>query len=141
MARSPHDVTDAELALLQVLWDRGAATVRQLTDELYPGGKASQLATVQKLLERLEAKACVCRRRQEGVYLFDASVGRDDLIGRRLEDLAEKLCGGSVTPLLTNLVRRKRLSASEYQELRDLIETLAPENKAKRERKDPGSNP
>ena len=49
---------------------------------------------------------------------------RDELIGRRLQDVAEKLCGGSLTPLLTHLVRTRRLSARERQELRDLIDEL-----------------
>ena len=134
MARTAQDVTDAELALLQVLWDRGPMSVRQLTDVLYPGGRASQVATVQKLLERLESKECVQRNRQEGVYLFAAALDRDALIGRRLQDLAEKLCGGSLTPLLTNLVRVKRLNAREYQELVALLETLDPQTKTKRSR-------
>jgi len=40
MARTPQDVTDAELAVLQVLWDQGPCTRRLLTDQLYPGGGA-----------------------------------------------------------------------------------------------------
>jgi predicted transcriptional regulator len=126
MARTPQDVTEAELAVLQVLWEQGPAPVRRLTDVLYPGGRASQVATVQKLLERLEAKECVARDRQAGVYVFRATIDRDDLIGRRLQELTEKLCGGSVTPLLTNLVRVKRLTPREYQELLALIESLDP---------------
>ena len=52
---TPPDVTDAELAVLQTLWEQGEATIRQLTDVLYPEGKAAHYGTVQKLLERLEA--------------------------------------------------------------------------------------
>ncbi len=54
---------------------------------------------------------------------------REDLIGRRLQDMAQKLCGGSLTPLLTHLVRQRRLSASERQELRDLIDDLEKKTK------------
>src|SRR5437588_8090746 len=105
MPRRRHDVTDAELAVLQALWDGGAATIRRLTDELYPGGSTAHYATVQKLLERLEAKGFVRRRRQTGAHLFEAAIARDDLVGRLLEQMADKLCGGSLTPLLTHLVR------------------------------------
>src|SRR5437870_4599997 len=104
MARTPQDITDAELAILQVLWDEGAASIRQLTGALYPDGRVSHYATVQKLLERLEAKSCVRRDRSAAVHVFDAAVSREDLIGRRLQTMAEKLCGGSLTPLLTHLV-------------------------------------
>jgi predicted transcriptional regulator len=124
MARTPQDVTEAELAVLQVLWDEGEATIRRLTDVLYPAGGAAQYATVQKLLDRLEAKGYVGRRRTGAAHLFSAAVPRDELIGRRLQDVAEKLCGGSLTPLLTHLVRTRRLSARERQELRDLIDEL-----------------
>src|SRR5262249_24119933 len=108
MARTPQDVTDAELAVLQVLWDQGPAPIRALTDVLYPDGGTAHYATVQKLLERLEAKGCVSRDRAGAVHSFTATLDRDELIGRRLRDVAEKLCGGSLTPLLTNLVRVKR---------------------------------
>jgi predicted transcriptional regulator len=128
MARAARDVTDTELSILQALWDRQPATIRQLTDVLYPGGGAAHYATVQKLLDRLESKACVVRRRGNGPHTFEAVVGRDDLIGRKLEDVAEKLCGGSLTPLLTHLVRTRRLSPRERQELRNLIDELDPKN-------------
>ncbi len=121
MARTPRDVTEAELAVLQALWEQGPSTRRQLTDLLYPGSGATQYTTVQKLLERLEAKGFVTHsRRPEGVT-FAAAIDRDALIGRRLLDVAEKLCGGSLTPLLMNLVRARPLSAQELQELQDLI--------------------
>lgn len=123
MARTPQDVTDTELELLQQLWDHGGRTIRQLTDALYPGeGTTAQYATVQKLLERLEEKGHVRRDRSPPAHVFTAAVRREDLIGRRLQDVAEKLCGGSLTPLLTHLVRARRLSPRERRELRDLID-------------------
>jgi BlaI family transcriptional regulator, penicillinase repressor len=121
MARSFQDVTEAELAVMQVLWDRGRSTIRQLTAVLYPEGTASQYATVQKLLERLEAKNFVERDRSATVHVFEASVGRDELVGRRLQAVAESLCEGSFTPLLTHLVRTQELSAEDRQALRSLI--------------------
>ena len=124
MARTPQDITDAELSVLQVLWDAGPATIRQLADALYHDRSAAKYATVQKLLERLEDAACVTRDHSRPAHTFRAAVGRDDLIGRRLRDVAEKLCGGSLTPLLTHLVRTRRLSARERQELRALIDEL-----------------
>jgi len=135
MARTPQDVTDAELAVLQVLWDQGSGTIRQLTDVLYPGGGTAHYATVQKLLDRLEAKGCVRRDRGPAAHTFTAAIDRNELIGRRLEDMAEKLCGGSLTPLLTHLVRAKRLSARQRQELRSLIDELDHKNKSKGERR------
>jgi BlaI family penicillinase repressor len=124
MARAPQDVTDAELAILQVLWDNGPATVRLLTDALYPQGTASQYATVQKLLERLEAKSCVVRDRSPWPHVFQAAINRDELIGRQLRAMAEKLCGGSLAPLLTHLLRVENLSPKERHNLRAFMDEL-----------------
>ena len=126
MDPSGHDVTDAELAVLQALWERGSATIRQLTDALYPGGSVAQYATVQKLLERLEAKGCTRRDRGPWPHVFTATVDRDDLIGRRLRAVAEKLCGGSLTPLLTHLIAVERLGPTERAELRALLDGRCP---------------
>jgi predicted transcriptional regulator len=122
MGRTPQDITDAELAVLQLLWDEGPATIRRLTAVLYPNGGVAQYATVQKLLERLEGKACVRRDRGSAVHVFAAVLGRDELIGQRLRAVAQKLCGGSLTPLLTHLVQATALTDQERQELRSLIE-------------------
>ena len=54
MNRQQHDVTEAELALLQSLWDSGPATIRQLVDRVYKQEGTSVYATVQKLLDRLD---------------------------------------------------------------------------------------
>lgn len=127
----PQDVTDAELAVLQALWERGSATIRQLTDVLYPDGNEAHYATVQKLLERLEAKNHVRRDRSGHAHRFAARTDRDTLVGHRLRVMAEKLCGGLMAPLLTHLVRAEALSNEERQELRDLIDKLDRKNKSK----------
>ena len=135
MARTPQNVTDAEWSLLDVLWNQGPATVRHLTEVLYPSGGASEHGTVYKLLERLEAKGCVKRDRSGGVYEFRPAVARDDVIGRELEALVEKMCGGSLQPLLSNLVRVKRLTPAELRELLAMVDSLDPKSKPKKDRK------
>jgi predicted transcriptional regulator len=132
MPRDRQDVTETELAVLQVLWDQGAATRRQITDVLYPGGGPAHYTTVQKLLERLEAKDYVRADRSEAVVTFRALVGREQLISRRLLDVADRLCGGSLTPLLINLVRSQSLSARELAELRALVDELSRQKKPRR---------
>jgi predicted transcriptional regulator len=133
MARTPQDVTDAELAVLQVLWDGGPCSRRQITDAIYPDGGPAHYTTVQKLLERLELKGFVTKQRGAGVRTFAASVRRDELISRRLQDVAEKLCGGSMTPLLMNLVRSQSLTPGELRELQDLVKELGRQGRRKGE--------
>lgn len=129
MARKPQDVTDAELSILQVLWTRGTATVRELTAHLYPPGTGSDLATVQKLLKRLEGKRCVRRDRSTWPHQFRPAIARDDLIGRRLQTTADDLCSGSLEPLVTHLVRH-RLTAKQRKDLRQLLSDLDRESRS-----------
>jgi predicted transcriptional regulator len=127
MARRPQDVTEAELEVLRALWELGPATIRTLADRLYPRGGASEYATVQKLLERLEDKGHVSHRADGRQNVYSARVGRDDLVARRLRDTAQQLCDGSLTPLLTHLVSAGRLSSGELRELRRLVDRLSRE--------------
>ena len=124
MARPAQDVTDAELAVLGVLWNEGNVTVRQITDQLYADSHSSQHATVQKLLDRLKAKGFVQRDRSVWPHVFTAVIARDELIGRRLRTTAEKLCDGSLSPLLTHLIKDTGLNQEERQSLRNLLDQL-----------------
>lgn len=136
MARSAGpDVTDTELAMLQVLWDQKEATRRQVVDALYPGGGDSHYATVQKLLERLEKKEFVRHERRDGVLVFQACVDREEFISRRLQGLADTLCGGVAAPLVMNLVRSQPLSAAEIDEL---YAFLGERRRERKQGKEPG---
>jgi BlaI family penicillinase repressor len=135
MGRTLPTITDAEWAVLQLLWRRGPSTVRQLTDVLYPRGGASEFATVHRLLERLEAKGHVRREREGGVFVFRPARGRDDVVGQQLEVLLDKLCGGSLQPLLSNLVRTRRLTADELRDLLALVEEAEPPDRPRKKRR------
>jgi predicted transcriptional regulator len=130
MTRAPHDVPEAELAVLEVLWDQGPATRRQITERLYPGGSASAYTTVQKLLERLEKRDLVARDEAAEPLLFSAQISRDDWISRRLADMADRLCGGSLAPLLLNLVKTRPLSSAELEQLRTLVRQLGKQTRS-----------
>jgi predicted transcriptional regulator len=119
-----EDVTSAELAIRQILWDRGATTARQLIDRLYPRGGASAHPTVQKLIERLETKGYVHRDRSGPVQVFTAKVEREVVIDQRLRAAAAELCGGSLSSLLSHLVDTRRLKPSERKALRAFLDQL-----------------
>ncbi len=121
MARNDKSVSDGELGVLDVLWSRGRATVREITAEVYEDQSFSKYQSVQKLLERLEKKECVKRDRSTTAHTFEPTVERDEIIGHRLEKVAESLCGGSLTPLLMHLAGRTRLKPSEREALQKLI--------------------
>jgi len=65
------------------------------------------------------------------VYLFETTASRDDVVGRQLEALVDKMYGGSLQPLLMNLVRVKRLTAQELRDLLTLVDSLDRKGKKK----------
>jgi BlaI family transcriptional regulator, penicillinase repressor len=122
MAKKGVHVTPYELAVLDVLWQRGAATIREITAAVYQETSSATYATVQKLLERLENKGYVRRDRNAFAHMFRPRIARTRLIGQGLEDLAQKLCGGSLTPLLMHLVQTTSLSPHDRAMLHKLID-------------------
>jgi predicted transcriptional regulator len=121
--REAQDVTEGELAVLQQLWQKPGLSIRQLTERLYPKRTAVHYGTVQKQLERLEAKGFVSRDRSLFVHLFTAAIDRDALVGRRVDEMVDKLCEGSLTPIISHLLQNPKLSDLERRQLRAIVDS------------------
>jgi BlaI family transcriptional regulator, penicillinase repressor len=117
-----QSVTDAELAVLKVLWERGPLSAKAIAEVVYPNGAESEFAAVHSFLQRLERKGLVARDRSSFVHLFSATASQADILGQELKTLVERLGTGSVAPLIMQLIDRKRLSRKEAAEIRKLLE-------------------
>jgi predicted transcriptional regulator len=124
MARVAREITDTELSLLNELWQRPSATVQELTEVLYDNTAPALLATVRKLLDRLEAEGCVARDRTKWPHHYTALLKREDLAGKRLQEAADELFDGDLAPLLTHLVRSQKLTAKDREDLRKMLDEL-----------------
>lgn len=124
MVKPPKDVTAAELAILEQLWQQESASVKELSQCLYGAATPSDIATVQKLLARLEAKGFVTRNRDVWPHLFSATIAREELISQRLQNTADELCDGTLSTLLTHLVTSSQFSARQRQRLRKLLDDI-----------------
>jgi BlaI family penicillinase repressor len=120
--KKPVRVTDAELAVLKVLWARGALTAKAITEAVYPDGAESEFAAVHSFLQRLERKGLVARDRRSFVHVFSATASQADVLGHELKTLAERLGTDSIAPLIMQLIDQKRLSRKEASEIRKLLE-------------------
>jgi BlaI family transcriptional regulator, penicillinase repressor len=123
--RKPVGVTDAELAVLKVLWARGPLTAKAITGAIYPDGAESEFAAVHSFLQRLERKGLVARDRSSFVHIFSATASRADILGQELETLVERLGGDSIAPLIMQMIDEKRLSKKEAAEIRKLLDGYA----------------
>jgi BlaI family transcriptional regulator, penicillinase repressor len=120
-------ITEGELSILEVIWEQGAPTSRDIAAAIYEKVSDSKMASVQKLLERLESKGCVSRDRRERAHRFQALFSQEDFLRHRLEGLADRLCDGAIVPLVTTLLRsKKNFSKKNVETLRQLIDELWP---------------
>jgi BlaI family transcriptional regulator, penicillinase repressor len=117
-------VSEAELEVLKVLWEHAAGTVREINTILWGQGRRWAYTTVQTLLQRLESKGYVHSDRSSPAHIYRAAVSREELLSRRLWELADQLCDGTASPLLLALVGDSRLSAEEIKQLRQLLDQL-----------------
>jgi predicted transcriptional regulator len=119
MKRPP--LANAELAVMELLWQENQLTARQIREQLYPHATKAQHGTVQRLLQRLEDKGYVKRDASQPVLQFSAVLSRQAYAANQLESVAAKLTGGSITPLITHLVEEKRISREELEQLREIL--------------------
>ncbi len=114
-------LANAELAVMDLLWQQDRMTARSIREQLYPGSNKAQHGTVQRLLQRLEDKGFVERDTDLPVHLFTARLSREAYASGQLESLADKLTGGSLAPLITHLMEQKRISRTEINRLRQIL--------------------
>jgi BlaI family transcriptional regulator, penicillinase repressor len=122
VAKKPTRVADAELAVLKILWARGPLTAKAITEAIYPDGAESEFAAVHSFLQRLERKGLVSRDRSSFVHVFSATASHADILGQELGAIADRLGGGSIAPLLMQLIDQTRLSRKEAAEIRKLLD-------------------
>lgn len=123
MATHTPAISDTELEVLKVLWDRSEGTVREILEELKPQ-KRWAYTTVQTLLNRLQTKGYVRSDRGGSAHVYRPAVSRDQLLQLRLNDLSRKLCEGTASPLVMALVEGVRFTPEEIDQLRKLLNQL-----------------
>jgi len=121
--RQPPRPTDAELAILGVLWERGPSTVRDVHDELNrhtPTG----YTTVLKLLQIMTEKGLVVRDETQRAHIYEARYSEQKTQRQLLLDLADRAFGGSAAKLVLQALSGRKTSAEELSAIRDLLDRL-----------------
>jgi predicted transcriptional regulator len=116
MKRPP---TDAELAILQVLWREGPCTVRRVHEALGPEGAYT---TTLKMLQIMHEKGLVHRDEAQRSHVYRAAVDEAKTQSTLVESLLDKAFAGSATKLVMRALSLKRASKSEVQELQRLLD-------------------
>jgi predicted transcriptional regulator len=122
----PHDeITDAELAVMEVLWNRPeGATVRQIVLAVYGRHEHSLHGGVKSFLDRLLDKGYVRVDKTGFAHRFFAAVSRRQYVGGQLKRMAESHFGGALAPLLLSLMEQAKLSRKDRAAIEKLIEGI-----------------
>ncbi len=109
-----------QLLIMQVLWDRGRATAREITDAINATEPIAH-STVQTLLRGLEEKCSVSHEAQDRTFVFFPLVQEHEFKQSATRDLVERVFGGSVGSLVAHLLTHENVSREEIDEIRKLI--------------------
>ena len=115
--------TDAELAILQVLWSNGPSTVRQVFEALSPQ-RTTGYTTTLKLMQIMADKRLVLRDESQRSHIYRAQLSQDRAQRQLVRTLLDQAFEGSAKGLILQALATQRASAEELSEIRDLLDLL-----------------
>jgi BlaI family penicillinase repressor len=110
-----------QFRIMQVLWDRGRVSAREITDALNESDAVAH-STVQTLLRQLEAKGAVGHDAEERTFVFFPRLKEDKVKRTAAREMLDHIFGGNVGSLVAHLLKAERLSRDELDELHRLID-------------------
>ena len=120
MGRLRPRPTDAELAILRVLWARGPSTVRQVHEALADTRDTGYTTTL-KLMQIMADKDLVTRDERARTHVYAAGVGEEQTQSQLVKDLVDRAFGGSAKALVLRALSAEETSADDLREIRKLI--------------------
>jgi len=115
--------TDAELAILNVLWQRGPSTVRDVHQELSTS-QGSGYTTVLKLLQIMTEKGLVVRDESQRAHVYATRLSERRTQRQLLGDLVDRAFGGSSAKLVLHALSDRPASSQELRNIRALLDQL-----------------
>jgi len=115
-----HDLTELQLSILRLLWQRGEATVAELWEALYDERRLAQ-TTVATLVARLQRRGIVARRTRDRQFLYRATITESDVRHSMVSELTERLFAGDRTELVSHLVSASDMSPGDLARLKQIL--------------------
>jgi predicted transcriptional regulator len=120
MGRLQPRPTDAELAILRVLWERGPSTVRQVHEAL--AGRETGYTTTLKLMQIMADKGLVTRNETSRTHVYAAKAGEEQTQKQLVQDLVDRAFGGSAAALVLRALSADDATDEQLTEIRKLID-------------------
>lgn len=121
--QSPDRISEAEHAVMEVLWERGTATAAEVCEAVC-GQRDWSLPTVKTLLSRLVQKQAIETRPDGRRFLYSPVMARADYIGGESRRLVNRLFGGKAASLVAHLAESEALSEDDLAEIEALLKEL-----------------
>jgi predicted transcriptional regulator len=115
-----HQLTDLQMAVMRVLWERGEATVAEIWEALRPERGLAQ-TTVATLLSRLERRGAVKHTSRARQYVYTAAITEPDVRAVMVRDLTDRLFDGDVAALMSHLLEARAVSPGDLARVKELL--------------------
>ena len=115
-------LTDQELEIMKVVWERGNATVREVYEELLKGRKIAY-TTVLTMMGILEQKGRLKKEAGERAYIFQPTEPRAQVVGTMVTDFFKRVFNGSAKPLLVHLAESREIRQEHLDEISKMLKT------------------
>lgn len=116
-------ITDAEHAVMEVLWERPRQTAAEVCEDVC-AQRGWSLATVKTLLSRLVQKGAAAAEPDGRRFLYSPLIAREDYVGGESRRLVDRLFGGSAASLVAHLAETEALTADDLAEIEALLKEL-----------------
>jgi BlaI family transcriptional regulator, penicillinase repressor len=116
-------LTPQELAIMKVVWQLEAATVRDVYEQLRTT-RAIAYTTVLTMMKILEQKGYVKKTQDDRAYVYRAARPRQQVIGGMVREFVDRVFDGASRPMLLHLVKQTKLSDRERKALLKAIEEV-----------------
>ena len=117
-----HQLTELQMAVMRVLWEKREATVADICDALR-AERGLALTTVATLLSRLEKRGIVEHRARARQFLYSARVSESEVRRGMVQELTERLFDGDVAALMSHLLSARSVSPGDLARVKKLVET------------------
>ena len=121
MPGKPSRLGKVQLEIMRILWRRGCATAREITEEM---GRTQRIAhsTVQTLLRQLQAKGAVTYDVEDRTFVYRPLYQQSEVAETAARDLVSRLFNGSAYHLMAHLLKHEEISDEDLARLRELID-------------------
>jgi predicted transcriptional regulator len=115
-----HQLTDLQIAIMRILWERREATVVEIAEALRDERGLAQ-TTIATLLSRLERRGVVSHRTRARQFVYTPLVTESEVQRSMVTELTERLFDGDVAALMTHLLSAREVSTGDLERIKELI--------------------